>query len=95
MKNDGNNKNNMTLWMVTYESDLTQFVVDAETGEKAIEKAIEANKELDIEFGTTEESDAENRKLYIADPVDFALLREIIRRKDYYGDVCDTVVDNG
>ena len=85
----------MTLKFVTYEGDLTQFLVDVETDKEAIEKAIEANKALDTEL---EEIDEDIWKIicdssaYSCEDVDWKLLKEIFRRDDMNGEIEDTIV---
>ena len=59
----------MNLKMVTYELDDTQFLVDAETNEEAIQKAIHANcnthllDEFDSEEDEREAKDKNNYKV--------------------------------
>lgn len=62
----------MNLKMVTYELDLTQFLVDAETDKEAIQKAIHANcnshllDEFDCE---KDEKDARDSKNYTVESI--------------------------
>lgn len=72
----------MILKMVTYDGDLTQFLVEARTNDEAIAKAIHANKEIDRELGASDES-VNNPACYEVDDVDFKLLCEIIERNDW------------
>ena len=77
----------MNLKMVTWDGDLTQFLVEAETRDEAISKAITANKEFDRfcyggnDFGL-EDCDFEDRDLYDVYDIDFDILCEIIERND-------------
>lgn len=73
----------MILKMVTYDGDLTQFLVEARTDDEAIAKAIYANKEIDRELGASDES-VNDPAYYEVDDVDFKLLCEIIEREDCY-----------
>lgn len=73
------------LKMVTYELDLTQFLVDAETDEEAIQKAIHAN--CSYEFDSEEdEKDAKDKINYsVEDIYDMRNLYYICRRTDIMG----------
>ena len=73
----------INLKMVTWDGDLTQFLVEADTNEEAIEKAITANKEFDRLCGS-DNPDVDNLNCYIVDNVDFDLLCEIIERNDWF-----------
>ena len=73
----------MKLKMVTWDGDLTQFLVEAETNDEAICKAIEANKEFDRWLGS-DDPDVDDINCYTVDDVDFNLLCEIIERNDWY-----------
>lgn len=73
----------MNLKMVTWERDLTQFLVEADTDDEAISKAIYANKEFD-RFCGSDNPDVNEPSLYIVDDVDFNLLCEIIERNDWF-----------
>lgn len=74
----------MTLKMVTWDGDLTQFLVEAETIEEAISKAIYANKEFDRFYEPSYNPDVIDPTLYTVDDVDFNLLCEIIERNDWF-----------
>ena len=78
----------MKLWMVTWDLDLTQFLVDAETESEAIDKAIYANKKLEP---TEYDPDMEVTNTYSTDRVDMELLCEIVKRKDVW-DVVGNVI---
>ncbi len=84
----------MDLKMVTYTLSLTQFLVDAQDNEAAIQQAIEANLSPEIgplyEDERLEVSDPAN---YEVDPVnDFQMLSEIMDRVDRYGRVEKAIV---
>ncbi len=81
------------LKLVTWEGDLTQFLVDAETNMEAIQKAIEAN----LQIGDCDEeieADLHDLTAYTVEDVDFSLLSEIFRRTDYIGTYGEAVVFN-
>ena len=71
------------LKMVTWEGDLTQFLVEAATNEEAIEKAIIANKEFDKYCGS-DNPEIDDVTCYTVDNVSFDLLCEIIERNDWF-----------
>ena len=83
----------MDLKLVTWETDLTQFLVDAKTDEKAIQMAIESNREYDEnwEYDTNDPNDADHLKsvkdksMYTVDAVDLSVLEELFQRKDILG----------
>lgn len=78
----------MKLWLVTWDLDLVQFLVDAETESEAIYKAIRANKKIEP---TEYNPDMEATNTYSTDLVDMELLCEIVKRKDVWG-VIDNVI---
>ncbi len=82
----------MNLKLVTWDGDLTQFLVEAETNLEAIKKAIEAN----LQLGDCEGSEASIHDLttYTVEDVDFSLLSEIFKRTDYIGTYGEAVVFN-
>lgn len=77
------------LKMVTWDGDLTQFLVEAKTRDEAISKAITANKEFDRFCGWNSADDNlvyrdfEDRNLYDVSDIDFDILCEIIERNDW------------
>ena len=77
----------MTLKMVTWDGDLTQFLVEAETNDEAISKAIYANKECDryLKSNDPDDPDITDPTSYTVDDVDFDLLCEIVERSDWVG----------
>lgn len=84
----------MNLKLVTWEGDLTQFLVEAETNDEAIRKATEANKEFD-RFCGSDTSEIDDATSYTVDDVNFDLLCEIIERKDWFkGKFCEAKVFN-
>lgn len=81
------------LKLVTWEGDLTQFLVEADTNLEAIRKAVEANLRLgdcDEEI----EEDIHDLTAYKVEDVDFSLLREIFQRTDCLGIYGEAVVFN-
>lgn len=78
----------MKLWMVTWDLDLTQFLVDAETESEAIYKAIEANKKIEP---SEYDPDMDVTNTYSTDLVDMDLLCEIVKRNDVW-DVVGNVI---
>lgn len=81
----------MNLKLVTWECDLTQFLVDAGDNASAIKKAIAANKEIDVTF---HDKDMDEHSTYTVEDVDFNLLNEIICRNDYNGIYGEAIVYN-
>ena len=81
----------MNLKLVTWDGDLTQFLVEADTDEEAIKKVIEANFIFadpgDDDDGLVRE-DMQDKSWYEVEDVDFNLLSEIFRRTDHdtYGE---------
>ena len=76
----------MKLKMVTFTTDLTQFLVDAETNEEAINKAMKANRLVGVdtfEDGCTEEN-ITTKENYVVENVNFNLLKGIATARDYY-----------
>lgn len=84
----------LNLKMVTYEGDLTQFLVDSTSNDEAIRLAIQANKS-DI-LGAYEEEfleDMEDPTFYTVDDIDdINILGEIVRRDDYIGNYNGTLI---
>ena len=81
----------MNLKLVTWDGDLTQFLVEADTDEEAIKKVIEANfifaDPRDDDDGLVRE-DMQDKSWYEVEDVNFDLLSEIFRRTDHdtYGE---------
>jgi len=88
----------MNLVLVTFDLDDTQFLVDANTYNEAIEIAIETNKELGgISYDCAEDGiltieDAISESNYSVESVDFKMLAELIKRDDLYGKVGRAIV---
>ena len=82
----------MTLKLVTYEGDLTQFLVEAKTGEEAIKKAIKANEKLDVPIDDEALEVINDSSVYSYEDVDWFLLTEILKRDDMNGKFEDAVV---
>ena len=76
----------MNLKLVTWDGDLTQFLVEADTDEEAIKKAIEANF-IFADPGDDDDSllrlDMQDSRAYEVEDVNFNLLSEIFRRTDH------------
>ena len=84
----------LNLKMVTFDIDYTQFLVDAENYEKAIDLAIEANRKYGP-YDDNLEADIEDRTNYSIDEVvDMDYLGEIMRRDDYLGNYNGTLIFN-
>lgn len=83
----------MTLKFVTWDGDLTQFLVNAETEDKAIYKAIDANFKICAPDDDIIE-DMKNQATYEVEDVDFDLLCEIFQRTDCIGVYGEAVVFN-
>ena len=81
----------MNLKLVTWDGDLTQFLVEADTDEEAIKKAIEANfifSDPEDDDDGLVRKDMQDKSWYEVEDVDFNLLSEIFRRTDHdtYGE---------
>lgn len=72
----------MKLWFVTWDLDVTQFLVEAETESEAIYKAIEANKKIEP---SEYDPDMEVTNTYSTELVDMNMLCEIVKRNDVWG----------
>lgn len=81
----------MNLKLVTWDGDLTQFLVEATSSIDAVKKAIESN----LILGNDEEcGDLHDARTYIVEDVNLALLNEIIHRDDYIGIYGNAIVFN-
>lgn len=81
------------LKMVTWDGDLTQFLVEANTNVEAIKKAMESN----FSIGKVDDEivdDMKDSSAYIVEDVDFNLLKEIFERADCLGIYGEAVVFN-
>ena len=81
----------MNLKLVTYDGDLTQFLVEADTDDEAIGIAIKANENLD-EVDEDALETIRDPSLYSCEYVDWYLLREIFERSDKNGEVEGAIV---
>ena len=68
------------LKLVTFDGDLTQFLVEADNKLEAIKQAVEANLHLGNEGF---DSYIHDLTLYTVEDVDFDLLKELIKRQDW------------
>ena len=91
----------MKLYMVTWNDNVTQFVVDAKNEDDAITKAIEAHKDYDSRFGPYEDrnegdiqlEDIVDRDSYEVEDIDgIEYLYNVIRRNDWLGVYGDAIV---
>jgi len=76
----------LNLYLVTFEGDNTQFLVNAETEEQAIVYANEANIHcgvIDDEDGCPYDLNNPKPEWYTVEHVDWNLLQEILERDDY------------
>ena len=81
----------MKIKLVTWDGDLTQFLVYADDNASAIKKAINANLMLEYD---KECADLNNMETYTVEDVDLYLLNEIIHRNDCLGVYGDAIVFN-
>lgn len=92
----------MNLRLVTWDGDLTQFLVEADNNIEAVDKAIQAHWEYDKDNwgkrNSKDEDDAEmiaainDRSLYAVENVDLSLLAEICQRIDCWGRFGEAIV---
>lgn len=81
------------LRLVTWEGDLTQFLVEAATNVEAIRKATEAN----FMIGDVDEeivNDMKDPTAYSVEEVDFELLSALFNRTDIIGKYGEAIVFN-
>ena len=77
------------LYFVTFHPTDTQFGVEQDNEEKALESAIEANKLV----GEMEDIDITGKKYYTVEPIkSFESLKIHLKRQDYYGETNDAVI---
>lgn len=81
----------MNLKLVVYDGDLTEFLVNADTDEEAIEIAIKANEALD-EVDEDALETIRDPSVYACGDVDWDLLKEMFDRGDITGVFENTVV---
>lgn len=79
------------LWLVSYMVDYTQFIVNEDTMDLALQAAINAN----IKLGEVENTDSSNISDYIVEEIDFSLLTELMKRSDFCGKTEDTIILEG
>ena len=89
----------MNLWLVTWDTDLTQFFVCADTSEEAVSKAVLSHLAYHTDnWGTDGEenretiADIQRESSYSAETVDFKLLCKIMDRRDKIGVYKDAYV---
>lgn len=86
----------MTLYLITYDLDNTQFLVNADNGREAIDLAIEQNLSEKFLGSYDDESDAIEMKKIINYTIefidDFELLCEIIKRNDWLGNTPNVMI---
>ena len=83
----------MNLKLVTYELDLTQFLMEVSSDEEAVAKAIKANVSIEPTFTEYEDLTAMTKEEnYTVKDVDFSLLTEILKRNDIYEIKNDVVI---
>lgn len=74
----------MKLWLVTYEGDLTQFLIEETSKDKVISQAIASN----LAYGNIDDEikeDIKNPDNYTIEEVDYWLLDGLFKRNDYCG----------
>lgn len=69
----------MSLYLVTFEPSFTQFVCNVENKKAAVDAAMKAN----IEMG--EIDGMKDKDNYQVEIIGWDLLKEILKRNDYYG----------
>ena len=73
---------NINLKMVTFETDLTQFLVEADNRLEAIKKAVKANLIYDAADGDILDDINDYNNYTVAD-IDFEILQQIVQRNDW------------
>lgn len=74
----------MVLWLVTYEGDLTQFLIEETEKDKVVSQAIISN----LAYGNIEDEirdDIKDPDNYTIEAVDYYLLDGLFKRNDYCG----------
>ena len=79
----------ISLYLVTFRPSFTQFVCNVRNKKAAVDAAMKAN----IEMGDVE--GMKNKDNYKVEIIGWDLLKEILRRDDYYGTINDTIVFDG
>ena len=89
----------MNLYLITYDLDLTQFLVNANNSSEALDLAVEQNLSETFLGSYGDESEKlEIRKItnYTIEPVnDFEFLCEIIKREDWVGCTSNVMIFRG
>ena len=77
----------MKLYLVTFDLDNTQFLVDAKNGTEAIKDAIIANQDIDLlgQYNDYDLPDMKKITNYYEETVDMSLLAEVMKRNDCLG----------
>lgn len=78
----------ISLYLVTFEPSFTQFVCNVENKKAAIDAAMKANIEMGDIDGMM------NKDNYQVEIIGWDLLKEILKRNDYYGVHNDVVIFN-
>ena len=80
----------MNLILVTFETDLTQFLVDADNYADATQEAMNANRA----YGNTDEivEEVDDISNYTCEDVDFNMLSEMFKRTDCGGRYGNAIV---
>lgn len=84
----------MNLWLVSFDLENYQFLVNAPNIDVAIKKAISANKEMNG-FSDWSPAEAENPGNYKVDSVDMRKLNDIIDRLTHLGRYDDVLSFDG
>ena len=79
----------ISLYLVTFRPTFTQFLCNVNNKKEAIDAAMKIN----IEMGDVD--GMKNKDNYQVEIVGWDLLKEILRRDDYYRTINDTVVFDG
>jgi len=83
----------MNLWLVTYEGDLTQFLIEETEKDKVVSQAITSN----LAYGNIDDElreDIKNPDNYTIEEVDYWLLDGLFKRNDYCGIYENAIVFN-
>lgn len=79
----------ISLYLVTFRPTFTQFLCNVNNKKDAIDAAMKAN----IEMGNVDGMKSKDN--YQVEIVGWDLLKEILRRDDYYGTINNTVIFDG
>lgn len=78
----------ISLYLVTFRPSFTQFVCNVKNKKAAIDAAVKANIEMGKIDGMM------NKDNYQVEIIGWDLLKEILKRNDYYGVYNDVVIFN-